>query len=257
MIPSDEYEILFNEAEDIIFGAAKMFGIDKSDVRYDNSINFLLSTMPNLNSYCFSSQSNPSSISMFHTLLSKDLNINLQCQYNLNESETFINIVGGFTAFTKVGPFLFLNSSPNQVFQHIIFTIAHELIHIYKAKSDERYYNAAALINKNRSIGSAYPIELQPIEDQTNVLSSLIYVPNFSLGDKILNNSFDELCLIYNMSKSAMHNRLFNYFFYERGFNYAFSKNAVFSFRNYNSLEITSVRNALLNTYSNLFSLPF
>lgn len=257
MIPRDEYGILFNEADNIIYGAAKKFDINKIDVRYENSINFLISTMPNLKSFCYSSKSNPSSLFMFNKLLSDDLNINLQCQYNLNEGDTFVNIVAGFTTFTEIGPILFLNSNPNQVFQHIIFTITHELIHIYKAKSDEKYYNAAALINKNKAIGSPYPTDLQSIENQTNVLSSLIYVPNSSLEEKILDNGFNELCFIYNMSKSAMHNRLFNYFFYERGFTRDFSKDAVFSFRNYDSAEIDSIRNTLTCTYSNLFSLPF
>lgn len=257
MIPRDEYELLFTEADNIIFYAAKKYNIDKTEVRYDNTINFLLSAFPKLNSFCYSAKSNPASLFMFNTLLSEDLNLNIKCQYNLNESEPFVNIVGGFTTFTEVGPILFLNASPNQVYQHIIFTIAHELIHIYKAKTDEEYYHAAALINRNKAIGSSYPVELQPIEDQTNVLSSLIYVPNSSLDINILNNDFNELCLIYKMSKSAMHNRLFNYFYYERGFTYEFSKKAVFSFRNCNSLEIGMIRDTISNTYSNLFSLPF
>ncbi|MCO6532400.1 hypothetical protein [Lactobacillus sp.] len=257
MIPKDEYEILFDEADIIISNTAVKYKINKWDVRYDNSINFLLSTTPDLNSFCYSTKSNPTSLYMFNTLLSEDCRINIQCQNNLLESEPFINIIGGFTLFTEIGPVLLLNSDPSQVSQHVIFTIAHELIHIYKAESDDTYCQAAALINKNKAIGSAYPPELQPVEDQTNVLASLIYAPNSSLNYEIMYKSFDELCILYNMSKSAMHNRLRNYFYYERGFDFYAAKNAVFSFRNSNLKEISQIRESIENSCPNLISLPF
>lgn len=95
----------------------------------------------------------------------------------------------------------------NMPLSRIVFTILHELSHLY-------FHN----LEKNDKIFTSkfsgnYPKELIPYEDEANIIASLLFCPTLKL-ETLLNKgfSFNKIKVITNMSKKALHNRLLNYF---------------------------------------------
>lgn len=266
LIDSDSYEKCFEEADEIVSDASHYYNISKTDVRYQHIINYLNRTVPPFDIACFAnhpsalqSNSNYSELTRFNWLLGGSLGLDISCSKIRYEKPAFVNSVSGLTLFYENEPILLLNSSPNQSWNHVIFTIIHEMVHIHKAKSNATYEKAAALIGNYKASQTAYPESLQPLENQTNVMASLLYMPSISFQDNLLTQSFSDLCITYTTSWAAMHNRIFNYLFYERGWDKYSAKNAVFAFRNSDLQEIEQVRDKLINTnsFNDLLTLPF
>lgn len=129
-----------------------------------------------------------------------------------------------------------------------------------QAKRNRQYEKAAALIGESLFASNkkdVYPEELQLIENETNVISSLVYVPSYGLREQILINSFSDLCKIFKISGVAMYNRLFNYFLYELDMNYYQARKAVGIYRADNKRSVKKIRKFLIDTRSKLIALPF
>lgn len=98
----------------------------------------------------------------------------------------------------------------NQVMpkQRIIFTILHELVHLHFHNTNQKKY----LIFASKFSG-VYPSEMIPFEDEANVIASLLFCSTEQLETFLLRkSSFSYICSQTCMSKSALHNRLLNYF---------------------------------------------
>lgn len=98
----------------------------------------------------------------------------------------------------------------NQVMpkQRIIFTILHELVHLHFHNTNQKKH----LIFASKFSG-VYPSEMIPFEDEANVIASLLFCSTEQLETFLLRkSSFSYICSQTYMSKSALHNRLLNYF---------------------------------------------
>ncbi|MBD5430982.1 MAG: ImmA/IrrE family metallo-endopeptidase [Lactobacillus sp.] len=260
-IPYNSYQECFDTAEEIISDVANAYKIDKTRVRYNDVINYLYSHFRPFETACFSTQpysfnSNYSELNRFNGLLGGSLGLSVCCSNIRYEKPSFVNTVSGLTLFYEGKAVLLLNTSIHN-WSRLIFTITHELVHVYKAEGDANYTQAAALIGSYEASQTAYPEALQPLEDKTNVIASLLCVPSISLQDEIMTHSFNELCCKYSVSTAAMHNRLKNYFFYECGWDQYATSNAVFAFRNNNLSQMKNVRHKLANGSNVLAALPF
>lgn len=90
----------------------------------------------------------------------------------------------------------------------IIFTLLHELVHLhFHSNSNERHLIFAS------KFSGIYSETMEVFETEANIIASLLFCPTEQLEMFLLNNySFTSLCSQTCMSKSAMHNRLMNYF---------------------------------------------
>ncbi|MFR1820376.1 MAG: ImmA/IrrE family metallo-endopeptidase [Lactococcus petauri] len=98
----------------------------------------------------------------------------------------------------------------NQVMpkQRIIFTILHELVHLYFHNTNQNKH----LIFASKFSG-VYSSEMMPFEDEANIIASLLFCSTEQLETFLLRkSSFSYICSQTCMSKSALHNRLLNYF---------------------------------------------
>lgn len=262
MVNNKSYKQCEAVANCIISDITSTYKIDKKNIRYHHIVNYLNSNYSPSDIFCFSKKPTLISkdypeINRFNNLLTS-VGLDMRCSDILYEKDSFVKTVDGLTVFTDEEPIIFLNASSVQYYPHVIFTIIHESVHVYEAHDNPDYMKAAALIGKSKLSGTEYPEELQPIEDRTNVIASLLYIPSCSLSENILKQSFSELCFTYTTSWAAMHNRLFNYFFYERNWSEYAAKNAVFAFRNCDLSQITEVREKLIKqSTSGIVYFPF
>lgn len=117
----------------------------------------------------------------------------------------------------------------NQVMpkQRIIFTILHELVHLHFHNTNQKKH----LIFASKFSG-VYPSEMIPFEDEANVIASLLFCSTEQLEAFLLQKStFNSICSQTGMSKSAMHNRLLNYFHHVLNMNYKHALDYVLKFR--------------------------
>lgn len=117
----------------------------------------------------------------------------------------------------------------NQVMpkQRIIFTILHELVHLHFHNTNQKKH----LIFASKFSG-VYPSEMIPFEDEANVIASLLFCSTEQLETFLLRkSSFSYICSQTCMSKSALHNRLLNYFQYILNMNYQQALDYVLRFR--------------------------
>lgn len=142
--------------------------------------------------------------------------IYLHAQELVKVDDIFGQTVSGLTSFNYDAPTLFINAS-NSNFERIIFTCLHEFAHMYQAEQSEQYIEAVALINAEKIQGKAYPEELQAIENDTNVIASLLLVPDVALKNDIFKLNFNQLKDKYATSTTALYNRLLNYFYFSVG----------------------------------------
>lgn len=141
----------------------------------------------------------------------------MQAKKVINVDDIFTNTVSGLTLFNYAHPTLFLNITDNN-FRRLTFTCLHEFAHMYQAGKSKSYMEALALLNADKIQGNPYPEELQPIENEANVIASLLLVPDQSLKLDLLRFSFYKMQDRYGISHSALFNRLQNYFYYSAGF---------------------------------------
>lgn len=255
IINSDSYDKCLEEANWIISDVSSYYHISEKKIRYQQVINYLNNVYKPFATICLSNSPSPiksnfSELNRFNLFLNGTLGLDVSCSTIRIEKPIFIQKVSGLTTFVNSNPILMLNSSTNQSPNHVIFTIMHEFVHIYKALNDEKYTKQAALIGNYEYSQKAYPDELQPLEDEANTTASLLYAPSASLKDNILKKNFSELCITYTMSWSAMHNRLFNFFYHECGWEHSVAQNAVFAFRYENIKLMDSFRDQLREGYS-------
>lgn len=111
--------------------------------------------------------------------------------------------------------------------QRIIFTILHELVHLHFHNTQQKNH----LIFASKFSG-VYPSEMIPFEDEANVIASLLFCSTEQLETFLLQKSaFNYICAQICMSKSALHNRLLNYFQYILNMNYQQALDYVLRFR--------------------------
>lgn len=259
VISHDEYGYCNEIANDILEGISNKYNTAKNKIHYKYVIDYLIDVAGPSDLCLFVSKEFCDSPFKFNKINPNSLKITYNYKFSTQEiplhAETidvlpgnFCQIVSGFTIFPRDGSIMFLNAE-TRTWARTIFTIIHELVHSYLAISRTDYKKQVALINQTNLKGNPYPDDLQLIEAETNTISSLLYAPTCSLKKDIMNKDFSELCCQYGMSYSAMHNRLFNYFYHDYNFSFYSAKRAVFAFRNENKEEIEKLREFLNSEY--------
>lgn len=228
-------------ALDILSEVSNYYSISISEIRYKHVINFFFdcydirfSIFENkvadpFNRYV---NSNPSTdlISFNALMVLKKMHVKAS-QLNFVNPQ-FSNNVDGLTVNQKQKHAMFINYSINY-FPRLIFTILHELSHIYLAESSNEYLGLVAKINEYKSCGDMYPKELRPIETGANIIASELFANKLALEDAIKSNyTFDEMRSMFGMSKGALHNRLLNYLEHSQNFSYSLAKDCTFKIRN-------------------------
>ncbi|MGG5325258.1 hypothetical protein IGJ83_002908 [Enterococcus pernyi] len=128
----------------------------------------------------------------------------------LEVNTTFYKRVSGFTVTNGTSFKILLHKYSNK--QRIIFTLLHELVHIYFHCSDNSYMQIFASMD----VRSHYPEEILPFEDEANVIASILYLNNEKLVEYFEDGtSFDLIQTRHCISARALHNRIKNYLIYD------------------------------------------
>ncbi|MDB1690080.1 ImmA/IrrE family metallo-endopeptidase [Enterococcus casseliflavus] len=131
-------------------------------------------------------------------------------------TKAFSKRVSGFTVSSASGSRfkLFLRKYNSK--QRMIFTLLHELVHIYFHCSDRDYMQIFASVD----VDGFYPDEILPFEDEANVIASILYLNNEKLIEYLDEGlSFDRILVKHCISRKALHNRINNYLIYDVGLN--------------------------------------
>ena len=96
----------------------------------------------------------------------------------------------------------------------VMFTILHELTHIYCHLMDSVYEKV--LVSKTSSkYSDSYPPEIEPLEDEANAIASILFLNDQQLLKHINKGlTFEQLKENSHMSPPALHNRLMNFLMY-------------------------------------------
>lgn len=137
-------------------------------------------------------------------------------------SEIYLKRVSGFTA-TKGDSYKIFIQRFN-VTQRQIFTLLHEFVHIFFHCNNSDYMDLFRGLKSDEE----YPDEIIPFENEANTIASLLYLNDQELVQYLEEGcSFNVIMSRHNISKSALHNRLYNYLIYDLGLN---SKVAFFDY---------------------------
>lgn len=135
-------------------------------------------------------------------------------EQQLEVSSSFVKRVSGFTVTSGKGFKIFLQKYTSR--QRIIYTLLHELVHIYFHYSNKNYIQIFA----SMEVDEHYPREIIPFEDEANVIASFLYLNEAKLIEYLEEGySFDTILSYHNISRRALHNRLNNYLVYSLGLN--------------------------------------
>lgn len=229
-VSDKDYYFCKSIADEICDETASYFSKKKVDLRFQDVINFLTRYLGIKEVYLFNTE-NDSLVNhcIFKTLFTKHkINLKISDEKAIVK-DIFCENVCGLTFFSEVGPIIFLNGTTT-TFTRTIFTLIHELVHCYLAFKDEQYKEKLAYISEKVFAISTYTKEMQPTEDRTNVIASLIYINDVALRENIENLSWEEMRDKFGISKKALHTRLMNFFKYNFDFSKEEVKNAIWSF---------------------------
>lgn len=127
---------------------------------------------------------------------------------------SFCNVCSGMTIpdFETQRFIVYINQ--DVVKSRVMFTILHELVHIYFHLMSSVYDKV--LVSKTSSnYSDSYPEEIAPLEDEANIIASILFLNDQKLLNYInIGTTFEQLIEASQMSKSALHNRLMNFLIY-------------------------------------------
>lgn len=130
-------------------------------------------------------------------------------KHQIEVTKTFAKRVSGFTVASGNNFKIFLQNFTNR--QRIIYTLLHELVHIYFHCTNKNYMQIFA----SMEVDEHYPKEIIPFEDEANVIASFLYLNETKLIEYLEEGcSFDLILSRHNISRRALHNRLNNYLVY-------------------------------------------
>lgn len=149
-----------------------------------------------------------------------------------------VDNVAGTTIKIKDKYVLFINQNAPK--SRVIFSILHEIVHLYFHSHIEKVRNAFASLNTKTLFYEDDTIEY---EDEANVIASILFLPDERLYDliKIQKLNFEEICLKENISKTALHNRIKNYLIYNCNCVHYYATSIVLQFRNGNPKDLIGV----------------
>lgn len=139
---------------------------------------------------------------------------------------SFSKRAAGFTMTKKQKYIVFLNQDFTK--QRLIFTLLHELVHIFCHCDSEEYMKIFAQLEHDEE----YPKEIIPFEDEANVGASLLYLNDYALIHCLEERvSFDQIRIRKKISAKALHNRIKNYLMFNIGMNEVEALNYLLPYR--------------------------
>lgn len=223
---------------------------DYWSLKHSNVINYLIHEIGKPEVVLFCSTSNLSQSLLEFNNQTKKNQINLKATVIKRVNSIFTEKVSGFTIFSSIKPIIFINADNIETWPRVLFTIYHELIHCYLAYLHDDYLKLAMQIGKEKMTHKAlekYSSQLRHVEIQTNAIAAMLYVPDYMLNKFTIFKSFRQLQAQFQMSTSAMHNRLFEYFYFKNGWTKKASLAATIAFRNQDLKLISYYRRMLLS----------
>lgn len=101
----------------------------------------------------------------------------------------------------------------------VIFTILHELSHIYCHLENHSVKRTYVLLSNNTDTTDNYPEEIAPFEDEANTVASILFLNDERLKSSLeMQMTFRNLAKDNSMSDAALHNRLMNYLIFNEGY---------------------------------------
>lgn len=128
--------------------------------------------------------------------------------------------LSGMTATSDNSERYVIYINQNAILGRVMFSILHELSHVYAHLDGNSEVKLYASMKSNVSYMSSgnYPKELQPYEDEANTLASLFLLNDKRLEKAILERkTFNDLIYENRMSGTAILNRLKNFLIYGYG----------------------------------------
>lgn len=96
----------------------------------------------------------------------------------------------------------------------VMFTILHELSHIYYHLNENNYIKVLAS-KTNSKYSESYPPEILPLEEEANTIASILFLNDHLLLKYIGQGlTFQQIKDISEMSGTALHNRFMNFLMY-------------------------------------------
>ena len=150
----------------------------------------------------------------------------------------FINKCSGMIIPKDDRYVIMINQSPGYL-ERVIFTVLHELSHIYCHLQGN--YPRMFMSFNNEGAEKEYPLEMQPFEDEANVVASIMYLPDEVIVDLILTGyTYQGMQKEVKISNTALFNRLRNFLIYNNINSYD-STNIVSAFRSGNYKKIRHI----------------
>ena len=146
-------------------------------------------------------------------------------------SEEFVQKCSGMIIPSNNRFVVMINQSSGYL-ERVIFTVLHELSHIYchLRQNEAKYFMSL----NNEVFSGDYPEEIQPFEDEANIIASILYLPDESIIELITSGcSYEEIQKEVKISNTALFNRLRNFLIYN-GINKYMASSIISKFRNGN-----------------------
>ncbi|WKF73622.1 ImmA/IrrE family metallo-endopeptidase [Lactococcus lactis] len=107
---------------------------------------------------------------------------------------------------------IMINQKPNK--ERVIFTTLHELVHSYFHVRDSQKMQYFALLEEKSEQNGKYSKEVQPLEDEANIIASILILNQERLEKYLLAGvTFEDIMFQVDMSEAALISRLKNYLY--------------------------------------------
>lgn len=213
-ISTEEYEAYFAKAKDLLVTISQSQGVERKNLSYHNVIAYFQNNF-NIRFVFFDAdpsedfgldESWPKTEKGLGWIKYKKLLQGADFEFLPRE---LVDRISGVTIPSGGRTLIMINQ--DRPLTRVIFTILHELCHLYFHVLDRRK-NQVFVSLTNDKIEGKYSQELIPFENEANITASILFCPTEKLEYMIVNKcSFKDMCQITGMSSSAMHNRLLNY----------------------------------------------
>lgn len=155
---------------------------------------------------------------------------------------TFCNVCSGMTIpdFDTGRYLVYINQ--DVVKGRVMFTLLHELTHIYCHLMDTKYEQV--LVSKtSSSYSDSYPAHIAPLEEEANVIASILFLNDQQLLKHIKSGTtFEQLKEQSQMSPPALHNRLMNFLMFNCNCQESYALSIVLDYRDANDWAIETLQ---------------
>lgn len=238
LVEREKYDQYLDEAYLLLEHVSDFFGIDILTINYNHIISYIARNFDI--SFVFYDKV-PFEVGGFTFVPStswlKYPNLLPNPTFNFFNS-VFVKNVSGTTIIDKNKYVMFINQ--NTIKGRVIFSILHEISHVYFHSYVKQVNNAFASLNTDTLF---YKDEAVDCENEANVIASILFLPDEKLYDLIKNKNmtFEQICKQAEISVTALHNRIKNYLIYNCNCVHYYATSIVLQYRNGNSKDLMGI----------------